>query len=411
MTISTRIDTVVVGAGQAGLALSRHLTARGREHLLLERGRIAERWYSERWDSFTLLTPNWHTRLPGWSYHGAEPDGFMDRAQVQTFFADYARSFGPPVRTGVTVTGVFPDGGGWRVRTDRGSVRSRHVVVATGYLDRPAVPELRAAIPSGVVHLHSSRYRHPAQLPDGGVLVVGAGPTGQQIADELAIAGRRVHLAVGRHRVLPRRYRGRDAFWWLDRTGASRRTVDELVRRPVRAESSVLAGGRDLDLRVVVSHGVVPHGRLVGVDGTRAVFADDLASSMAAGEEHARRFRERVDRYVARTGLRVPEDVAPAADMPHWACEPSTELELDRGRISAVIWATGYLRDYSWLHAPVLDAAGNPVQRRGVTSAPGLFFLGLSFQWRRDSSFIDGVGADAEHLADHIVGLDARAAA
>ena len=256
-----------------------------------------------------------------------------------------------------------------------------------------------------------SRYRHPAQLPDGGVLVVGAGPTGQQIADELAITGRRVHLAVGRHRVLPRRYRGRDAFWWLDRTGASRRTVDELVRRPVRAESSVLAGGRDLDLRVVVSHGVVPHGRLVGVDGTRAVFADDLASSMAAGEEHARRFRERVDRYVARTGLRVPEDVAPAADMPHWACEPSTELELDRGRISAVIWATGYLRDYSWLHAPVLDAAGNPVQRRGVTSAPGLFFLGLSFQWRRDSSFIDGVGADAEHLADHIVGLDARAAA
>jgi putative flavoprotein involved in K+ transport len=311
----------------------------------------------------------------------------------------------------VTVTGVFPDGGGWRVRTDRGSVRSRHVVVATGYLDRPAVPELRAAIPSGVVQLHSSRYRHPAQLPDGGVLVVGAGPTGQQIADELAISGRRVHLAVGRHRVLPRRYRGRDAFWWLDRTGASRRTVDELVRRPVRAESSVLAGGRDLDLRVLVSRGVVPHGRLRGVGGPRAVFADDLAASMAAGEEQARRFRERVDRYVARTGLRVAEDVTRPADMPQWACEPSTELELDRGRISAVIWATGYLRDYSWLHAPVLDAAGNPVQRRGVTSAPGLFFLGLSFMWRRDSSFIDGVGADAEHVADHIVGLDARAAA
>jgi putative flavoprotein involved in K+ transport len=243
------------------------------------------------------------------------------------------------------------------------------------------------------------------------VLVVGAGPTGQQIADELVISGRRVHLAVGRHRVLPRRYGGRDAFWWLDRTGASRRTVDELVRRPVRAESSVLAGGRDLDLRVLVSHGVVPHGRLVGVDGTRAVFADDLASSMAAGEEHARRFCERVDRYVARTGLPIPEDVAPAADMPRWAREPSTELELDRRRISAVIWATGYRRDYSWLHAPVLDAAGNPVQRRGVTSARGLFFLGLSFMWRRDSSFIDGVGADAEYLADHIVGLGARAAA
>jgi putative flavoprotein involved in K+ transport len=405
------IDTAVVGAGQAGLALSRHLTARGHEHVLLERGRIAERWYSERWDSFSLLTPNWHTRLPGWGYRGPEPDGFMNRAQVQTFFADYARSFRPPVRTGVTVTGVFPEAPGWRVRTNRGSMHARHVVVATGHMDRPAVPTLREAFPSGVVQLHSSGYREPAQLPDGDVLVVGAGPTGHQIADELAGAGRRVHLAVGRHRVVPRTYRGRDAFWWMDRTGASRRTVDELVRRPVRAESSVLAGGRHLDLRVLVSHGVVPHGRLVGIDGSRAVFADDLAASMAGGEDHARRFRERVDRFVARAGLDAPDDADPPVGLPRWTHEPGTELGLGRTGIGSVIWATGYRRDYSWLHAPVLDAAGNPVQRRGVASVAGLFFLGLSFMWRRDSSFIDGVGADAEYLADRIVGRSAHAAA
>jgi putative flavoprotein involved in K+ transport len=407
----TTIETVIVGAGQAGLALSRHLTDRGREHVLLERGGVGERWHSERWDSFTLLTPNWHTRLPGWRYRGPDPDGFMDRAQIQRFFADYASSFDAPVRPGATVRQVGPAPGAWMIRTDDDVLHTRNVVVATGHMNRPAVPELSRAL-TELVQLHSSDYRSPAQLPAGGVLVVGAGPSGQQIADELARAGRPVHLAVGSHRLLPRRYRGHDAFWWLDRTGATSRTIDQLTRRPARAESSVLAGGRTLDLRVLVSHGVVPHGRLVGVDADiRARFADDLFASLHNAEEHARRFRDRVDAYVARTGLAATREPAPALDIPRWAREPQTELNLRSAGIGSVIWATGYRRDYSWLHAPVLDAAGEPVQRRGITAVPGLYFLGLWFMWRRDSSFIDGVGADAGYLADRIVERTARGAA
>jgi putative flavoprotein involved in K+ transport len=409
----TTTETVIIGAGQAGLALSRHLTEHGSEHLLLEGGRVGERWYSERWDSFALLTPNWHTRLPGWSYRGPDPDGFMDRAQIQAFLADYARSFGAPVRTGTTVTAVCREANGWTVQTDAEALRARNVVVATGYMDRPRVPALRAALPGGLVQLHSSSYRNPGQLPDGGVLVVGAGPTGHQVADELARAGRAVHLAVGRHRLLPRRYRGRDAFWWLDRTGATSRTVDDLAHRPRQSDSSVLTAGRRIDLRVLVSHGVVPHGRLAGIEaGTRAVFADDLAESMYGGEEHARRFRCKVDDYVSRTGLPAePREHEPTVALPHWAREPATDLDLRRAGIKSIIWATGYRRDYAWLNAPVLDAAGEPVQRRGVTAAPGLYFLGLWFMWRRDSSFIDGVGADAEYLSERIVAGATRAAA
>ncbi|HXV91687.1 MAG TPA: NAD(P)-binding domain-containing protein [Pseudonocardia sp.] len=409
---STTVDTVVVGAGQAGLALSRCLTDRGREHVLLERGRVAERWHSERWDSFRLLTPNWHTRLPGWGYHGPDPDGFMDRTEVQRFFTSYARSFDAPVRTGVTVTRVRPADDGWSVRTDGGDVHARNVVVATGHMDRPAVPATSAALPGDVVQLHSSRYRNPGQLPDGGVLVVGAGPSGQQIADELALSGRRVHIAVGRHQVLPRRYRGRDPYWWLERTGALRRTVDELSRPRTRLENPVLTGGRSLDLRVLARHGVVPHGRLLGVGpGGRLCFADDLALSLRAAEDHTRRFRDRVDDHVARTGLDAPPEPPPPSDLPRWAWEAATALDLRAAGVRSVVWATGYRRDYSWLDAPVLDPGGVPVQRRGVTAAPGLFFLGLWFMWRRDSSSIDGVGADAEYLAERIAARAAPSAA
>ena len=404
------VETIVVGAGQAGLALSRCLTDRGRDHLLLDRGRVAERWYSERWDSFRLLTPNWHTRLPGWGYRGPEPDGFMTRDQVQRFFAGYARSFHAPVRTGVAVTAVREDGSGWLVCTDTEVLRARNVVVATGHLDRPVVPAMRRDLPAGVVQIHSSTYRSPEQLPEGGVLVVGAGPSGQQIADELARAGRRVHLAVGRHHVLPRSYRGRDAFWWFDRTGELHRTLDELTRPP-RAANPVLTGGRALDLRVCASHGVVPHGRLLAVDGARVRFGDDLAMSVHGAELHARRFRERIDAFVAHTGLDAPPEPATEPGPPAWTHDPPTELSLRAAGIRSVVWATGYRRDHSWLHAPVFDAAGAVVQRRGVTGAPGLYFLGLWFMWRRGSSSIDGVGADATYLADHIADRAARAAA
>ena len=395
--------TIIIGAGQAGLAMSRCLRDRGLPHLVLERGQVAQRWRCERWHSFTLLSPNWQTRLPGHRYAGSEPDGFMRAAEVADMLQAYAR--GAPVRTGVTVDAVRPSAHGWWVLTSAGSYLASNVVVATGDLDVPAVPALAADLPPQLHQLHTSRYRRPAQLPAGGVLVVGAGPSGQQIADELARAGRVVHIAVGRHKSLPRRYRGRDAYWWMDRMGLLDRTVDSLPQHRAgrRTPNAVLTGGReDLDLHRLVRHGVVPHGHLTGCRHGMLSFAADLASVVDAAEQNAVRFRAVVDDYVRRTGLDVPSEPAPRPRPAPWADDPARTLDLARADIGTVIWATGFRRDFSWLPAPVLDDAGEPVQRRGVTPAGGLYFLGLRWMHRRSSSFLDGVGRDAEYLAEHI---------
>jgi putative flavoprotein involved in K+ transport len=390
------VPTVVVGAGQAGLALSRCLTARGLEHVVLERGTVAHSWRTQRWDSFRLLSPNWQTRLPGHRYTGPDPDGFMTGGQVVAFLEDYARSFAAPVRSGVTVRGIRPAGGGWLVDTTDGPLSAGNVVLATGDLAHPRIPALAAHLPRDLVQRHTSAYRNPAQLPAGAVLVVGAGPSGQQIA-----AGRRVHLAVGRHRCLPRRYRGHDAYWWMDRLGMLARTVDSLPTGPHRSPNAVLAGGvRDLDVRRLVAEGVTAHGRLLGVHRGTLSFAGDLPATLAAAEDNARRFRAAVDAHVAAHGPAVPVETVPApADAP-WIADAPRTLDLDG--VAAVVWATGFARDHRDVEAPVLDADGEPVHRRGVTAAPGLYFLGLRWQYRRNSSFVDGVGADAEHVADHI---------
>jgi putative flavoprotein involved in K+ transport len=312
---------------------------------------------------------------------------------------------GAPVRTGVTVDAVQPSAYGWWVLASDGLYLATNVVVATGDLDRPAVPALAAGLPDRIHQLHTSAYRSPAQLPAGGVLVVGAGPSGQQIADELARAGRDVHIAVGRHKALPRRYRGRDAYWWMDRMGMLERTVDSLPqhRAGARTPNAVLTGGtEDLDLHRLVRHGVVPHGHLTEVDGAVLGFAPDLARLVDAAEQNAVRFRATVDDYVGRTGLAVPREPAPEPRPAPWADDAARLLALDRAGIRTVVWATGFRRDFSWLHAPVLDGAGEPVQRRGVTAAEGLYFLGLRWMHRRSSSFLDGVGADAEFLAERI---------
>ena len=404
--MTTRVDTLIIGAGQAGLALSHHLRTLGAEHLLLERGRVAERWRSERWDSFRLLTPNWQTGLPGSPYHGDDPDGFMGKGDVVAMFERYARAIDAPVRTGVTVLHVRPVTVGWSVSTDHGEFSAANVVVATGHHAHPRIPMACATrLPADVVQLHTSHYRSPEQLPDGGVLVVGAGPSGQQIAEELAVGGRRVVLAAGRHRTLPRRYRGHDANWWMERMGAFERTVDTL-RDPLmvrRAPAFVLgAGDETLDLRRLVAHGVQPTGRLVGISGSTAWFADDLAETVARADGNLLAFRAGVDEHVRCTGMSAPPpDDPPAAPGP-WATQAPRLLHLDHGRIRAVIWATGFRRDFSWIDAPVLDASGEPLQRRGVTMAPGLYFLGLRWMHRRGSDTIHGVGRDAAYLAEAI---------
>ncbi len=403
----TRVETLIIGAGQAGLALSRHLTAAGRDHLVLDRGRVGERWRSERWDSFSLLTPNWLVSLPGLAYDGDDPEGFMGKRAVIDLFERYARSFDAPVRTGVAVHRVRRHAGDrWVAVSDADAYVADNVVVATGHHAVPRIPMGRAtALPSGIHQLHTSHYRNPAQLPHGGVLVVGAGPSGQQIAEELALAGRRVVIAAGRHRTMPRRYRGRDAAWWLQQLGSFDRTIDTLAD-PAAVRSApafVQAGGtRDLDLRRLVAAGVRPVGRLAGVFGGTAWFADDLAATVAEADANVVAFRDAVDEHVRRTGSPAapPEPAPPPPGA--WVSDAPGRIDLDEAGITSVIWATGFRRDFSWIDAPVFDATGEPVQRRGVTAAPGLFFLGLRWMYRRGSDTIHGVGADAEHLAEVI---------
>jgi putative flavoprotein involved in K+ transport len=400
--MTEHIPTVVVGAGQSGLALSHCLTERGLAHAVLDRGTIAHSWRTQRWDSFTLLSPNWQTRLPGHHYRGRDPEGFMTGTQVVAFFEAYARSFDAPVRCHVTVRRVTRFGNRWLVATSAGLLTADNVVVATGDLVHPHIPELGAALPPSVAQLHTSAYRNPAQLPPGAVLVVGAGPSGQQIAAELTGVGRRVHLAVGRHRCLPRRYRGHDTYWWMDRLGMLHRTLDSLAAPARRAPNAVLAGGtRDLDVRRLVAEGVVAHGRLLGLHGGTATFADDLPATLEAAEANARRFRAAVDAHVAASGLGLPvEPLAEQDPAARWITDAPRELNLDD--VAAVVWATGFRRDHRSIDADVFGVDGEPEHRRGITAAAGLYFLGLRWQYRRSSSFIDGVGADAEFLADHI---------
>ena len=404
--MTTRTRTLIVGAGQAGLALSRCLTHMDHEHVVLERGRVAERWRSERWDSFSLLTPNWQTRLPCFAYDGAEPDGFMDGTDVIDFFERYAESFRPPVRTGVTVRAIDPAPRGWFADTSAGGFEAANVVVATGYYDKPIVPPLTSGLPAATLQLHTGDYRNLDQLPAGAVLVVGAGPSGQQIADELALAGRHVYLAVGRHRPLPRRYRGKDVYWWLDRMRMLDRTIDSLQDPSATnsAPSVVLAGGDyDLNLHRLVEHGVVPLGRLEHIDGRVARFANDLPLRLAEAGANVDRLRAAVDSYIKENGIEAPADDNRPPAPTTWTHRAPTTIDLAAKKVTTIIWATGYGRDYSWINAPVFDADGEPRQRRGVTAAAGLYFLGLRWMYRRKSNFIDGVGDDAAYLAEHII--------
>ncbi len=401
------IDTVVIGAGHAGLATSRLLTAAGRDHVVIDRGRVAERWHSERWDSLRLLTPNWMTRLPGWSYTGAEQEGFMTAAAFAGRLERYAASFRAPLQTGTRVERVSARDRGFDVTTDRGAWRSRHVVVATGPWGRPHVPA--ALEPSGdFLVTTSASYRSPDRLPPGGVLVVGASSSGIQIADELARAGREVWLSVGRHTRVPRRYRGMDIFWWLDQTGRLARTIDDYADpAAARREPSLQLVGRegddaaDVDLASVQRRGVSLLGRLDSVTGRHATFRDDLPGNVVDADSRLCHLLESIDAHVARTGLER-EVTAPSRPAPVPVPEPRSALDLTRTGITTVLLATGYRPDHGWLDVPVLDDQGAVRQRRGVTPVPGLYVVGQRFQHRRDSGFIDGARHDAGFVVGHL---------
>src|SRR5829696_8183289 len=404
------VDVVIVGGGQAGLSLSYYLTEQGRSHVVLEQDRIAESWRSKRWDSLCLIAPNWSLRLPGFTYAGDDPEGFMGKDEVVTHLEVYARSFAAPVREGVRVTAIehYPTDRHFVLRTEDGSYQAPQVVLATGALQQPRVPACAARLPASVTQVVAPAYRNPQSLPPGAVLVVGSGETGCQIAEELIRAGRTVFLAGGRSWWAPRRYRGRDAAAWLRLLGWLVRTVDELPPGVRTGQSNPQLtgsdGGHDISGHTLARQGVTLLGRLQDIRDGRAFFAADLAANLAWGDEQARSWLQAIDDQIDQQGLEAPpedwpKDLLTSEDHSY---EVPTELDLADAGISTFIWAMGYRPDLEWVGLPILDTDGYPIQRRGVTSVPGLYILGLDWLHTARSGLFTGVGEDAAYLAVQI---------
>jgi putative flavoprotein involved in K+ transport len=402
------VDAVVVGAGHSGLAMSRVLGEHGVEHVVLERGEVANSWRHERWDSLRLLTPNWQTRLPGHRYAGPDPDGYMTSAEVVDFIGGYAKRVGAPVRTSTTVTSLRADDGGYVVESDHRTWRCRAVVLANGAHGVPVVPEVAAKLPRGVRALTAKEYRNPASLDFGRVLVVGGSATGLQLAEEIHRSGRSVTIAVGEHIRMPRLYRGRDIQWWLDTVGILDERHDEVddIERARRVPSPQLVGSperRTLDLNALLEQGIEVVGRLVGIDGSRLQFSGSLANHCAMADLKLERLLERIDRWAAER--RIGDIVGPAERLAPTRVAPSPRLTLDLAKepIATIVWATGFRPDYSWLHVPVLDHKGRLRHDGGVVAAPGLYTLGLNFMRRRKSSYLHGAEDDVRDLSAHLV--------
>ena len=411
-----RLTTVVIGAGQTGLAMSRCLSERSVDHVLLERGDVANSWRTERWDSLRLLTPNWLSRLPGYRYTGDDPDGYMTLPEIVEFIASYADEIDAPVELQTEVTSVDAVDDGFRVLTTNGEWRARTVVIASGPYHRPQLPAFAQAIPPSVNTLAAADYRHPGQLEAGGVLVVGAASTGVQLAEEIQRSGRPVTLAVGGHVRMPRLYRGMDIMWWLDAAGVLDERYDEVddIVRARHVSSFQLVGSparSTVDLNSLQRIGVRTVGRLAGVTNEGvAQFSGSLPNQCALADLKLGRLLDSLDEWAAERGLDQEADPAerfPPTEVP---AVPPLLLPLRTGEIKTVIWATGYRPEYPWLHIPVLDAKGGVRHVGGVTPVPGLYVMGTTFLRRRKSTLIVGAGDDAEELSTHLCGyLDERA--
>jgi putative flavoprotein involved in K+ transport len=403
---SEEFEVVVVGAGQAGVAMSEHLTNAGISHVVLERARIAERWRSERWDSLVANGPAWHDRFPGLEFEDYDPDAFVPKEAVAEYFEAYAKKFNAPIRTGVEVKSVtrISTDSGFKVETSHGEILAKYVVAATGPFQKPAIPPV---VPeSATIHqLHSSDYHNPAQLPEGGVIVVGAGSSGVQIAADLRNSGRDVYLSVGEHDRPPRRYRGRDNVWWLGVLGKW-----DLATPPAGAEHVTIAvsgfdGGKTVDFRDLADSGITLLGLTASYENGVLKFADDLERNIARGDANFLSVLNEADEFIKQNNLDLP--LEPEAHilgpMPDAAVNPIRELDLAKAGITTILWATGYSLDYAWLQVPgAINDAGKPAHQRGVSSAHGIYFLGLPWLSRRGSAFIWGVWHDAKFLADQI---------
>lgn len=404
-----RTEVIVLGAGHAGLAMSRELATRSIDHVVVERGEVANSWKKERWDSLRLLTPNWQSRVPGLAYAGDEPDAFMTMPEVVAFLERYAALIDAPLRSHTRVLEVAPREGGYRVQTDQGCLESRVVVLATGACNVASVPACAAELPRELVTCTPLDYRNPDQLPEGGVLVVGGSATGVQLAHELHRSGRPVTLAVGEHVRLPRVYRGRDIQWWMDATGVLDTTiaeVDDLVRAR-RVPSPQLVGTPErmtLDLNALSDLGVELVGRLMGCREGKALFSGSLRNVCSLADLKQHRLLEQIDAWASARGLDAEVGPVERFDRTRLPSSPPLTLDLRSGKFRSIVWATGYRPDLSWLAVPVFDHAGRIRHAGGVVDAPGLYLLGMPYLRRRKSSFIHGIADDVRELGEHLAG-------
>jgi putative flavoprotein involved in K+ transport len=401
-----QVETVIIGGGHAGLTMSYYLRQLGREHLILERGRVAERWRSERWDSFCFQFPNWTIELPGYKYQCDDPDAFAPGSEVVRFLDGYADFINAPVRCGVEVTSLErADSSRYLLETNSVAIETANVVIATGPYQLPVIPTMSADVPKTIFQIHSNAYRNSAQLPLGAVLVVGSGASGCQIADDLQQDGRQVYLSVARHSRMPRRYRGQDFAYW----GAALKRPEQIVDTvplALRKGSEVLLtganGGYEVDLRAMAARGIVLLGRLQGINDGNLTLADDLAQNLAKGDESLENFKRAVDDYVTKNGLEFPAVQEPGVkpNVPR----PVSRLDLKDAGIGAIVWASGFRCNFDWVKLPIFDDGGEPVHRRGVTQFPGIYFLGLRWLYKRKSAFLlRASGAeDAAYLAEQI---------
>jgi putative flavoprotein involved in K+ transport len=398
-----RVTAVVIGAGHAGLAVSRMLTQRSVEHVVLERGEVANSWRTERWDSLRLLTPNSQSRLPDYRYEGPDPNGYMSMPEVVEFIGGFAAAIDAPVRTQTEVTQVRPSAGGYRIVTSQGELECRALVIASGACNVAEVPALRMAVPASIACFTPFDYRSPASLPDGGVLVVGASATGVQLADEIRRSGRRVLLCVGEHVRLPRTYRGRDVLWWMEASGIWNQRYDEIddLERARRLPSPQLVGSPEratLDLNALSDAGVEIVGRLAAVRDGRALFSGGLRNQFALADLKMNRLLESFDEWALHAEVEAlpPERFEPTRA----PSAPRLKLDLASGEIRSIVWATGFRPDYRWLDVPVLDRKGRLVHDGGVVAAPRMYAIGLPVLRRRKSTFIHGAEDDARDVVD-----------
>ena len=404
MTVE-KTDTLVVGAGQAGVAMSEHLSSLGVPHLVLERGRIAERWHTGRWDSLVANGPAWHDRFPGMKFDDVDPNGFATKEQVADYFKAYAKKFNAPIRTGVEVTKVQRKKGqqGFTIESSAGVMEANHVVAATGAYQCPVIPPI-APKEGDIKQLHTAEYRNPQQLPEGAVLIIGAGSSGVQIADELQRAGKDVYLSVGPHDRPPRAYRNRDYCWWLGVLGEWDAETMKPGTEHVTISVSGARGGYTIDFRNLAKQGIMLVGMTKAFTNGVVTFQSDLADNIARGDENYLAVLDAADAYAIRNGLDLPPEPKARNIPPDPACvtQPILELDLAAAGVGSIIWATGYTVDYDWLKVDAFDEQGKPKHQRGVSVEPGVYFVGLPWLSRRGSSFIWGVWHDAKHIADHI---------